>query len=161
MNSVNIRLLLSYLAVGLFLSGCTEIRKYYVGPELPESEVAILKIRKETHIKKLMIDEIYRMENIPNKNVLCAILPGKHEVSWTGRHPGTNFDYKGVGTLNAKAGKQYTITIQLNYDRPVKQSGGWSTYDVESYETLIKEYRPLRFPSGINGYYKTEDFTPH
>ena len=161
MKTIKIYLIFSCLTIIFFQSGCTEKRKLYPGPKLSKSEVAILKIRKETHVKKLMMDGGNEVEHISGKNIDCVIVPGKHEISWIGCYPGTSFDYIGAGTLNAKAGKQYVITFSMIYGELIKQSGGWSTYNVKSYETTIQEYKPLDFSNILKDYCKTEDFTPY
>jgi hypothetical protein len=168
MKTINICILFSVSLVSLYTPGCATpppLVPLYSGPELPKSEVAQLrifvKISKDLIIdgKELSEDLMKIWDEYSEQNILTveyihvALLPGKHEISWTKGIPGmwtknpngtsTPVDCKGAGTLNAKAGQKYIISYNVETGEPLGQRYGkyfiTTTYKVKSYDTFIIE----------------------
>ena len=101
MKTINICLLFSGVLAVFFLSGCRGPIQLYPGPELPESEVAILII-----IEKVIDMEIdgTAVSNLGFKRSRIAILPGTHEIKWTIERasigPRISYAYDGSSALS-------------------------------------------------------------
>ena len=157
MKTVNIGLLFLVFLFSFFLSGCQVPIQLYPGPELPSSEVAILKFKYTNRVKELIIDgkdwEQMVSSDLPrdpiHRSFEFALLPGKHEISWE-YHPqvmynkdGKPYIIQGAGILNAKAGKKYRVyfnyktnpNIPSGATKSFRDSLGYGVYTVAVTET--------------------------
>lgn len=100
---------ISLLPVGC---GTPGVVKSYPGPTLPDGQVATLVVPT---IINVVLDG--QELSLPG---MVKMLPGPHEIAWSGRHQGANFTYQGRGTLQAEAGRQYLI--RTDFQESIEQS---------------------------------------
>ena len=149
MKTINIFLSSLVVLVAFVLSGCSEPIQLYSGPKLSNSKVAILEVsRGYNNFNQLIIDgkdiwkDVLNCVSIPRwPTCHVAMLPGEHEISWTGTTNYTNFVYEGHGTLNAKAGGRYGFEVVFHAGRSFAKEGKRYT-EVPNYRAFIK---PLPF----------------
>lgn len=164
MKKVNLCLLFSGILAVFIISGCrSPILQLYSGPKLPDSQVALIVIYGWND--SVIIDEKDLTPDITGKIILprLAILPGKHEITWT-TDPSGMYEYVmyeplnklvhvglvGTGMLDAKAGKKYCFSYSRIRGDITPQS-----ITARMNEVIIPPF------GGDRTYFKTKDFTPN
>jgi len=171
MKTINICFLSFGLLFTFVLSGChVPDIQLYSGPRLPNKEVAIL--RANNFIYDLVIDSNdigVKVRSLGRRkagglssdyNVYIAMLPGKHQISWTySRHDvkqDIGYDveirgkqttiprskkvvYKGSDMLDTKAGKEYEFYFDYKRRELISSTGVTDTYQLTGSEISLVE----------------------
>lgn len=158
MRTIKILTIAFVLFVTLVLSGCTPTVRLYDGPELASYKVAKLELPGCTQLtvdgKSVEWDRSYRYRSpfigTEADWVRVEMLPGLHKIKWSFQSPVSTCTFEGVGTLDAKSGKQYKVhfarlkgkkELGRSYNTPEGRAHEF-IFEVKDYATWIEERYP-------------------
>lgn len=127
------------LMLSFLLTACGPQKKY-IGPYLPDEEIAIIKPGDKTftHVKILSVDKYIVYPN----ELSVAVHPGTHTlfIEAVLDYPFLDSDlyFDQYLTFHAEAGREYTINATI---LPIEKQGfSWISDDRDSKKMIVKKY---------------------